>query len=394
MKAILKAGWLALAACSSIVVLTGCSSKETPSNIWAFSGESVVVPIKFINKRPTVAVMVNGRGPYTLLLDTGAASILLSKKIVEKLELPHVGDTLFTNAAGEKAGSREFGAGEIEIGEAAVSMVAVQEIEFYETPGMDGFDGILGMHNFGDLAVTIDFPGEKLHVRKQVESDAAPNWIPIETKHNCPEIPLKIGGKTTSFLVDTGSDASLTVEESTTLGLPLYKRQFEGVGAVVGSKTLKWNLTTRLDAIVMLGQYPIERPYISWFANAPGRNLIGMEILRHFRIDLDLENDRIRFFRNETSPLNFPDTRRLGIDIVWNPEDKTYRVSRFGTYRDAISGLEIGDRILAIDDQPMQEITGEVLNELVWTKERLEFSAERDGKSFVVDVPIHVDSFE
>ncbi len=374
-------------------VFLGCSSRLAPSRLLEFSGESVAIPIRFLYNRPVVDVKVNGQGPFALLLDTGSTGISLEKRVVKQLELPDAGTITRTNAASEQFESRAFGVDRIELREAVLVMVAVQETDYFEKHGMPGIHGTWGMGRFGKRIVTVDFLENMLHIRqKQAESAEAIPWLPIGTDEIGPEVSIEIGGRAYDFLIDTGSNGSLTVSASVASELPRYEKRFPDVAAAAGG-VLAWSIETRLNVDIPLGIHSIESPYVSWFHDRPGRNLIGMEILRHFAIEFDLAESRVRFLRDGASPLSIPDKRRLGLFFTKSSKDGSYVVSHISSYRAGMDDVNIGDRVLAINGHPMSSIGSSFVTELITTRDTLTFTVQRNGESVTVDVLVHQDSF-
>ena len=156
---------------------------------------------------------------------------------------------------------------------------------------------------------------------------------------------------------------------------------------------MAWSIETRLRVDILLGFHTVERPYVSWYHDRPGRNLIGMEILRHFAIEFDLTESRVRFLRDATSPLSILDKRRLGVFITKSSQDNSYVVSRISSYRASMDDVNIGDRVLAINGHPMPSIADSFLKELIRTRDTLEFTVQRNGESITIDVLVHKDSF-
>ncbi len=375
-------------------VFLGCSSRLAPSRLLEFSGENVTIPIRFLYDRPVVDVKVNGQGPFTLLLDTGSTGISLEKRIVKQLKLPDSGTITRTNAASEQFESRLFGVDRIELGEAVLAMVAVQETDFFEKHGMPGIHGSWGMGRFGKRIVTVDFLENILHIRqKHSESAESIPWLPIRTGEIGPEVSIQIGKRAYDFLIDTGSNGSLSVSASIASELPRYEKRFPEVGGAAGG-LVAWSIQTRLNVDIQLGIHSVESPYVSWYHDRPSRNLIGMEILRHFAIEFDLAESRVRFLRDGASPLSFPDRRRLGFLIAKSSEDNSYVVSHISSYRAGMDDVKIGDRVLAINGHPMSSIGSNFLTEqLIKTKDTLRFTVQRNGESMTVDVLVHQDSF-
>ncbi|MCW2897847.1 MAG: hypothetical protein JWO67_112 [Streptosporangiaceae bacterium] len=76
-----------------------------PSSVRTTDG-SFSVPIRVVTQRGAtivfVQVMVNGRGPFDFILDTGASSSSVDRSLVQQLQLPMTGSTAYVQGiAGE-----------------------------------------------------------------------------------------------------------------------------------------------------------------------------------------------------------------------------------------------------------------------------------------------------
>lgn len=379
--------------CLVAFAFLGCSPKQEHRHRLEFAGESVAIPIRFVYDRPVVDVMINGRGPFVLLFDTGSTGISLDRSVVKQLQLPDLRTVTRINAAAEEFEVRVFGVDRIEMGETLLAKVGVEETEIFEKSGMSGIHGMWGMAHFGKRIVSVDFLKKTLRITSQhTESAEESAWVPMRMDVYSPEAPIQIGGKHYDFLIDTGSNGSLSVSASAASELPCYKNRFRERIAVAGGHS-KWTISTRLRSDILLGGHSVERPYVSWIEGLPGRNLIGMEVLRHFSMEFDLIENRVRFLREGGSPLSFPNKRRLGIWIARHPQDNSSVISQISSYRAVMDDLKIGDRILTIDGQAMSSITENLLQELIRRRNSLAFTVQRNGEIVAIDVLVRQDSF-
>jgi predicted aspartyl protease len=68
----------------------------------ASRAEAVVLPMRPYGTQPAVEVMVNGRGPYLFLVDTGASGVArIDAKLAAELALPDAGETQASGALGQ-----------------------------------------------------------------------------------------------------------------------------------------------------------------------------------------------------------------------------------------------------------------------------------------------------
>ena len=125
---------------------------EDPRIGFSFVHESLVV----------VPVFLNGRGPYRFLLDTGATNTILSKKVVDQLNIP-IGktQTLLTVGGAVVATKRMIDV--IRIGNAQIMQAPVigADLKLMHTLQVDG---IIGEDCLKRFKISIDYAHQLLTI--------------------------------------------------------------------------------------------------------------------------------------------------------------------------------------------------------------------------------------
>ncbi len=118
-----------------------------------------------------VAVIINKRQPATLILDTGASAVTISKALAEKLnlDLERAAETTVTLADGKSVSAHEVLLSSVAAGTAAAAGV---EALVLPDPPAEGIDGLLGMSFLGRFHMKLDGGGgtlklEELDLRQQ-----------------------------------------------------------------------------------------------------------------------------------------------------------------------------------------------------------------------------------
>ncbi|HVE66343.1 MAG TPA: pepsin/retropepsin-like aspartic protease family protein, partial [Thermoanaerobaculia bacterium] len=234
---------------------------------------------------------VNGRGPYRLLVDTGANVTLLQGRVARELRLPVL-------RPGEK--SQLVAVDRLEIGPAIFGGLVAGARDWRED-----IDGVLGFNLFSDCLLTFDYPARTLVLERGALSSAnGGDRIPFEIgEGRHPFIVLDVGGSRMSFLLDTGAAQWLTIPSATAKGL-----RFDG--PPVPGRTLTWNDRTysvevaRLAGDVKLGAYVLRRPEV--LLTPDEFPLIGSGFLKEFRLTIDQASKIIRLTRDSTEPIRGP----------------------------------------------------------------------------------------
>ena len=327
---------------------------------------------------PVVEVKINEEGPFSLILDTGCSSLTLSPEVIDRLQLPEIGSSTSSNAAGQSHVSKTYGVETVQLGPASLQRIGAHRSDYIKQ-SFPEIDGLFGQRNFGNLMMTMDFQGETLTLRKPLlAKHQDPEWVPITIKQGNPELSLKIGSNEIPFLIDTGSLGSLNVGESQVVNLPLHENRYQELDAASGGLPLRTQ-TTRMTSELLLGKQKLVQPYVSWYEGTEGRNLIGMKILRYFTLELDLKNKQARFIRSATTPVSFANRKRLGFNLAYYKGDGVFKVANVRPYQSEGETLRVGDRVISIDGVEMHQVDEQTLRKFRETQDQLNLGRRASG---------------
>ncbi len=158
-----------LGCAAAIAPVTGCSS-AAGSGISASPspGKAITVPVKIVTHGSATAelvpVYIDGKGPYTFLLDTGSTVSSISQKLVKGLPgLKPTGSTTQIRGVATTTRVPQVRVPDWRLGPAKLAPDTVSELKLSATAG--GVDGLLGsdeLRRFG--AVTINFTTGQLRL--------------------------------------------------------------------------------------------------------------------------------------------------------------------------------------------------------------------------------------
>jgi hypothetical protein len=278
-----------------LVAIAACRAPEPaagPPPERVALGDSTVVPLEVDRDgRAIVPVLLNGRGPYRLAVETGSPDVILTSGVVASLSLPQDGDTRFRLDS-------------LRIGEALIRGLVVGRHDAFARLGVDG---VLGLDAYRDLLLTVDYPGARLVLsrgslprpdgREVLRAVRVGPFVGVE---------LAVGDVREVGVIDTqgGVGFQALPEVATRFR---FEDSLRVVGrAVVGGTDPVEVRAGRLAGDLRLGGHRFERPRIAVHRlppDIPSRMTIGTRVLRHFVLTLDQRGMAVRLTRGGTGAI-------------------------------------------------------------------------------------------
>jgi hypothetical protein len=154
-------------------------------------------------------VVINGQGPFRLVLDTGASHSALTARVAEALGISlDTGHTVMLRGA---------------TGSARVPMVPVESLEVGDLlmqprqlpivpDALGGAEGILGTDGLANKRIHIDFKRDRITIKRSRSEPADEGFIAIPVKFirgRIMVVEAYMGGIPTLAVIDTGGQATL-----------------------------------------------------------------------------------------------------------------------------------------------------------------------------------------
>jgi hypothetical protein len=256
------------------------------------------VPMKFYGTRPAVEVMVNGKGPYLFLVDTGASGqARADASLVKELGLASVGET--------QAHDRSRGQGakldEVRLHSITLAGVRFDEVQAFSrnyntSTYLPKIAGILGLGLFEPYLLTLDYPGRRVRLELgQLPPADGKTVLPFEREDALAYIQVQIGGKPVKAVIDSGNVRGFDMPSEAIRRQPLasYPTLIGKGGSANGEQDLK---QVELADEVRIGVHRITPPVVTFSDSFEDTNL-GSTWLRSFVVTLDQRTNRVRFER-------------------------------------------------------------------------------------------------
>jgi predicted aspartyl protease len=248
-----------------------------------------------------VDVLINGKGPYRFIVDTGATQTVLSSRVAASLGLRQVATNIMYGLGGEgKTDSPVYRVDTLKVGDVTIRDVPLGSLS---NPLLDLItDGILGPSLLADFAITIDYPRAQMELARKAPEAAKP--VPVWCFGGLLLVPVEVNGKWKgNFLIDSGADGTLLSHSmANTLGIyedtpgariPL---PIGGVGGLengvlqVPSVNLKSAFETRTFDSLMA----IDLQAISALIQTELSGVLGHDTLEDYRLTIDYSKAEIR----------------------------------------------------------------------------------------------------
>ena len=352
-----------------------------PATLTFPEGKDVVeIPFEFERDKILIPVRVNGSEPISFILDTGAPiAVLLGSELLNSLDLNIVGEAQIAGAGGDEpvavpiAGDVTFNISGIQITNGTMAMgVGKGKLAHF------GTTGVIGLPVFKNCVVEIDFQKHILRLYRPEAFTYSGRGMVLPLRFSphgsfpyvATEVSIDGGAPVpASMVIDTGAGLalSLTVDSDDDLHMPdKTVRSIMGWGA---SGVIRGR-TGRITSL-SLGDYVLENVITNFpdagdihaiaSSEAPDdivRNgLLGVKVLKRFHVVFDYANARVILEPNSdfSDPFTYNTTGL--VPMPWAHHAESLEVADVIDASPAkMAGIEIGDRITAIDGQPVAAI--------------------------------------
>jgi hypothetical protein len=172
------------------------------------------VPMRLVGNIVYVDVMLNGKGPYHFIFDTGGQNVV-DPAVAAEVGVSGSGETQIGGSGADTLTSSFGVVKSLQIGDATVNdqaFVVLPVHKLFAPIGAVPTDGVIGFevlsrfvttYDYGDNTVTFHMPGT-------YTKPAAASVVPISLQGTQPQFPCSISGVPTMCTLDTGAGGSLS----------------------------------------------------------------------------------------------------------------------------------------------------------------------------------------
>lgn len=345
------------------LLLTGCvrtiwiSPTQTAIADGAAAAE---LPAEFSDGWIIVEAIINDRGPYRLILDTGAVYGVLGTELAETLGIEPAFEANITDSGGFRE-RHTVGIAE----HAVMGPLTLTRVPFIISDNLrdmlarQGADGLLGYPGFDRLTLDLDYPAESVRVSTERLRPNEPGATPLRRVRNeTPEVRLRrmAGNRPHNALwmaIDTGGDLLISFEQ------PHSPRWAEtdfataaGTGrGLAGIRTPNTLAPVRGDMLIADTRLTGAVAGIN-----AAHNLLGHQLLRHFRVRIDNRGGLAAFTPADPAAdrIALAQPFTLGITGIALLSDSYLILSIARGSPAELAGMQPGDLIYAINGVPVE----------------------------------------
>ena len=324
------------------------------------------IAFELIDNRIFVNVMINGHGPFHMILDTGA-SLGVSPEVAQKAGLI-VESTREEGGVGEKTvRAQDTHVRELTLGFLRFSNLECSIIATDDSPYVFGkvpVDGFFGLEVFEKYVVRHDYQHKELtfYDPKNYNYSGTGEPVPFERQGIIPVISASFDGIDGHFGVDTGARSALILYGPFVADHHLaekYQPKFQGVsGWGLGGPVRSYMVRSQS---LKIGQFELHGLVARLSLNKSGATvstsksgLIGPDVLKQFVFICDYARQRLIFEKNSDFGLR-DSYDRAGVWLAQKGEAfEVFDVIPGGPAEKA--GLKVGDRVLTVDGRDTAQI--------------------------------------
>ena len=351
-------------------LLASGPAATAPSTEIRFEADGhAVIPFDLRNQHLWIRGQLNGADSIWIVVDTGASTSVIDEGVARRQSIPLTGGHEAHGAGGTQQGHDAQGV-TVELPGLKLHKQRMDALDLSSLTqsGARPMQLILGYELFESSVVRFDYPRGLIEVW---DADHAPKSMPGATvpmsliqNHPYVEATLHVPGRRAlkgRFVIDSGSSGAVLIAPEITADeslLTAFPRTLVNIGRGVGGE-VKSHLA-RADSFT-IGGLNFARPVVSMPDPSQGRisvvgsiGNIGGQILGRCSVTFDYARKRIHidpgpaFLRPFEADMLGASLNRTaeGIMVRWVNRDSPA----------AEAGLEVGDRILQVDDQPADRI--------------------------------------
>ena len=342
----------------------------------SMNGAETTVPIELVDNHVYLSVMLNGKGPYRFVFDTGGANVVDSS-VAKDIGASAEGSLQGSGVGNQSEGFSFTKLTTLEIGGAKIANQWFAVLPIRQSFGMAGgapADGLIGFEVLSRFITTFDYGRKTLTLR--LPSAGAPRTpgadvIPFVFNDTIPQVPCQLDGIAADCSVDTGSRVSLSLTtpfiaahpnvvpaDATAVGINGFGVGGPAMGRLGRLGSLQIGKTSLSG---LIADFSVQKQ--GYFANPFVAANVGGGVWKRFAVTFDYADQTITLVPNA----DFGEREqyeRSGLFLITRAGALTVLAVRPGT-PGADAGLARGDVVTAINGKPATQTSLQEFREML-----------------------------
>jgi hypothetical protein len=331
------------------------------------AGEAATVRITY-DGDVVVEAMLNGRGPFGFILDTGGHDIL-TPDAAKALGLLGMGAGSSGGAGAGTLPEQYTRVRQVDIGAATLRdqsfIIVPLQFDTVEQGAKSPLAGILGVELFERFAVELNYGAQTLTLRP-LHGAPLGHGVPVAITFtdDQPILSAKINGMSGDNGLDTGNSGSLVVQGRWARSHGLAQQMRKGLltaGFGAGGVSKNWASRTDLELAGITFRHiaaHYSEDVAGAFSSRTEAGNIGNEIYEHFILSFDYGRGTVWFDPAHPQPQRQYVYSRAGISVYKESPDAFTVASVLPRGPAAEAGIETGDLIVAVNGMPATVLSG------------------------------------
>ncbi len=360
-------------------------------------GKAVILPIAY-DGDVVVEAMLNGKGPFSFILDTGGHDIL-TPDAASALGLSGIGSGVSGGSGAGTLSEQYTRVERLDIGAATLRdqsfIIVPLQYNTVERGAKPPLAGILGVELFERFATELNYRAQTLTLRPLQDAPLG-HGVPVAITFtdDQPLFSAKINGIRGDNALDTGNSGSLVIQGRWAQSNGLAKQMRNGLltaGFGAGGMSKNWASRANLEVAGrsfrhIVARYSEDRK--GAFSSRTEAGNIGNEIYENFTLSFDYERGIVWFDPVVPEHKQQHVYPRAGMSVYKQSPEAFTVATILGNGPAGEVGIKPGDLIVAVNGAPVTTLSGwdfkRVVREPPGTQVALDFTRAEQKRSTIV----------
>jgi aspartyl protease/PDZ domain-containing protein len=259
--------------------------------------DATTFPFAFVDNRIMIECRIDGKGPFTLALDTGAGVTSVTPAVAKTLGLPVAAAGTTSGVGNATQAVQTTKLRTLRVGDFTFRAVPVYVLDLgkiSERSGIAPFDGVLGEPELRAFAVAVDMDAHAITLSRTPLAPRPGSWT-ISFSGAIPHVGAEIDGQRGTVVLDTGDRSSLTLFGKFAKAHGFYARRPAlrdaltgyGIGGPVYGDVFRVHHFTLFGVRIAGVVTRASRQKAGMFATLPDAGSVGGGVLRRFNVTYD-----------------------------------------------------------------------------------------------------------